>query len=470
MAIVVEFYTFSKKRNSTAFPSTGATTFNMELKEPTSALNPTLWVAARDLPVPGAAPTIYNYAHVAAFQRYYFVSDWVYNAGVWEVSLTVDPLGSWKTGIGSITCFVERSSYSFDSNIVDNLYPGKNQYQIVNIADFVNPWQNVSQTGGSYILGVITKDASVAVGATTYYICTQAQLRNFLDFLFNGSIYNASNITEMGQGLYQSFFNPFQYVVSCMWLPIDPNGFLNSVTANIKCGYWDTGVSAKLLADGGREVRYGGTIPAHPQASRGVYLNYSPFTKVTLYIPPFGRIPVDTSGLCEGNYLWCPMWVDHITGEATLRITITDVNNKQTTKVLTEMSAQIGVPVQLAQIASEYSRSSPTSFLTNVVSEGIAALLGSTVGSSFNAGCPVVYTSGANGSFINYMLAPLGVVEYTLLTNEDNTNFGRPLMQSKQINTIPGFIKAVDPPISLPITETETQMIRQYMTDGFYYE
>ena len=469
MAIQVDFYAFSKKRNSTSQPTTASIAYNCLLKEPTSALHPTILIAARDLPVATTAPTIYNYAHIGAFQRYYWVTDWVYNGGVWEISLSVDVLASWKTSIGATSCYVERSSYTYDSTLIDTLYPAKASYQKVNINDFVNPFANISRTGGSYILGVITKDTSVAIGATTYYICTQQQIRSFLDFLFNGSIYNGSNITEIGQGLYQSFFNPFQYVVSCMWLPFATNTY-GGVAANIKCGYWDTGVSALLLSDGGREVRYGGTIPAHPQSSRGTYLNYSPYTNVTLYIPPFGRIPVDTSGLCEGNYIWCPMWVDHITGQATLRINITNSSNKTTTKILSEMTGQIGVPIQLAQIASEYSKSSPVSFLTNVVAEGITSLLGESIGSSFNAGCPIVYTSGANGSFINFMLAPLGVVEYTLVANDDNSDFGKPLMQTKTISTIPGYIKAVNPHLSSPATDDEIQLITKFMEDGFYYE
>ena len=46
----------------------------------------------------------------------------------------------------------------------------------------------------------------------------------------------------------------------------------------------------------------------------------------------------------------------------------------------------------------------------------------------------------------------------------------KPLMQVKTISSIPGFIKAINPPIALPITETETQMIKEFMENGFYYE
>ena len=473
MAIAVEFYTFSKKRNSTAFPTTGAITFNMELKEPTSALNPTLWVAARDLPVPGAAPTIYNYAHVAAFQRYYFVSDWVYNAGVWEVSLTVDPLGSWKTGIGSISTYVERSSYTYDGTVMDTLYPAKTNFTITNVSGFSSPWSNVAPSGGAYILGCINYQSSNQVGAISYYACTQAQLSNVLNFLFGNSIYNSSNITEMGQGLYESFFNPFQYIVSCIWLPFPASSFGDTQT-DIKIGYWSSGIQAYMVTSLGRRTYVSCTIPDHPQAAaRGVYLNQAPYTRMTLYIPPFGNIPVDNRGLALGKYLYCPVVVDHITGEATIRVNITPDGTGGTTlsefNYLTERTSMLGVPIQLAQVMNEYSKN-PTSLLSDVLAEGILSVIGTTVGSSINCSTPKVTTSGANGSFINFMLYPGLVVEHALLVDENNSCLGRPLMQTKTISSIPGYIKAIDPPISLPITETETQMIRQYMTDGFYYE
>ena len=67
MSITVTLYTFSKRENSTAQPSTG-TDFYCVLKQPTSIINPTLEISASDI-------TGYNYAYIAAFGRYYFMKD-----------------------------------------------------------------------------------------------------------------------------------------------------------------------------------------------------------------------------------------------------------------------------------------------------------------------------------------------------------------------------------------------------------
>ena len=469
MAIAVDFYTFSKKKNSTAFPSSGATEFNMELKSPTSAINPTVWIAARDLPVPTAAPTIYNYAIIPAFQRKYFVKDWVYNAGIWEVSLMVDVLGSWKTAIGNTSCYVERSSFTSNGNIMDNLYPAKTDFDITHV-NTACAWYNVAPSGGCYILGCINYQSSNSVGAVTYYAGNQSVLNSVLNFLFGNSIYSASNITEIGQGLYSSFFNPFQYIVSCIWLPFSAETF-GSTQTDIKVGYWSTGINAIMVSNLAHKTYVTATIPDHPQkATRGKYLNHAPYTKLTLYIPPFGNIPIDTRYTEVGNYLYCPVYVDHITGEATIRVNITASSSSLAdNKFITERTAMMGVPIQLAQVMNEYTKS-PTGLLSDMLAEGILSVIGTTVGSSINCSTPTVTTSGANGSFINYIMPPGLIVEHARLVNEDNSDFGRPLMEVKTINTIPGYIKVVNPHPAISVTDDELQMISKYMEEGFFYE
>ena len=468
MAIAVNLYSFSKKQNSTKQPASGATTFNVELKDPTSALNPTILLAARDLPVATVAPTTFNYAYIAAFQRYYWVTDWVYNAGIWEISLAVDVLASWKTSIGALSCYVERSASHYNGNLMDNLYPAKTDFGITHV-NVANAWYNVAPSGGTYVLGVINYQSSNNVGAVTYYACTQANISAVLNYLFGNSIYAASNISEMGAGLYSSFFNPFQYIVSCIWFPFSDASF-GSAATDIKVGYWSTGVQATMVSNLAQKTFVTATIPDHPQIARGAYLNHTPYTKLTLYLPPFGSIPIDTRFLEIGNYLYCGCYVDHITGEATLRVNIApNSSTLQDNKFITERSAVIGVPIQLAQVMNEYSKS-PTGFLGDVLAEGIISILGQSVGSSINCSTPTVTTSGSNGSFVNFIMPAGLIVEHAKIADEDLADFGRPLMTTKTINTLSGYIKAVEPHISIPVTEAESIRIKELMEGGFFFE
>ncbi len=47
------------------------------------------------------------------------------------------------------------------------------------------------------------------------------------------------------------------------------------------------------------------TIPKHPQASRGEYLNYSPYTELYMNISPFGTIVIDTLCCKKQHYTGC---------------------------------------------------------------------------------------------------------------------------------------------------------------------
>ena len=88
--VTVEFFNFSKKKNSTKQPTTGSGTqyTSCELKEDTSILNPVIKVRVAAIPVPTVAPVnTFTYCYIAKFQRYYFISDWVYTPGIRKSTL-----------------------------------------------------------------------------------------------------------------------------------------------------------------------------------------------------------------------------------------------------------------------------------------------------------------------------------------------------------------------------------------------
>ena len=473
--MTIEFYTYSKKVNSTAVPQIGSGTSytNCVLKDETSILNPTILLTVSGMPLPTTAPVLFNYAYISKFSRYYFVNDWRYVNGVWEVALSVDYMGSWKSGIGSVSCYIERCSSTFDGNVMDTLYPTKTDFSIQSVS-VATPWYNIAPSGGMYVIGTIAYQPAGApntIGAVTYYACTKAQLIAVLEFLFGNSIYTASNITEMGQGLYQSFFNPFQYVVSCIWFPEVSSAF-GSSQATVKVGYWDTGIQAIAMDVITATHSATCTIPDHPQSSRGNYLNYAPYTKLTLYVPPFGCIPVDTRFRDIGNYLDCTIRVDHVTGEATLRVNISPTSTSHIyTNYITERTAMFGVPIQLAQVLNQYDiGGSLIGTGIGMALDAITSVIGTSVGSSINPSTPTVSTSGSNGSFLSVTNDSRLIVEHALLVDEDKNNQGRPLMDVRTISNIPGYIKAINPPVSLPVTEQETEWIKNTMESGFYYE
>lgn len=473
MAFTVEFWAFSKKENSTKQPTTGSgiAYTNVLLKDETSILNPVLKVAVSSMPVPSVAPVnTMTYCYIPKFGRYYFITDWVYNQGIWECSLAVDVLASFKTPIGATSAYIERSASAYDGNIIDKLYPANTNYSITRVA-LSAAYLGVPPSGGCYVVGVINSVANTA-GAITYYAMSQTQLANLLAYMFGNDIWTSSGITEISQGLFKSMFNPMQYIVSCMWLPIGTSS-LGNTTGTVYIGYYNTNITATLVTYLFEKGHVTGTITSHPQAaSRGSYLNYAPYTDITLYIPPFGSIPIDTAFLKKGNHLYCPYWVDHITGEATIQISLSAYDPAIDSNVCAERSAKMGVPIQIAQVMADYSHTVQTmqSGLSGGIAGIIAGALGATVQSALDAKFPQVSTSGSNGSFASNQTEAHAILRHTQIVDGDNTDFGRPLMAVRTINTLSGYVKCGEAHPAIPCLQEELSMITNYLTSGFFYE
>lgn len=471
MSVNVVMLNFSKRENSTAQPDvTGITPISCELKEDTSIINPVLIFSPGILPTPAINPIgIYNYADIPNFRRYYYIRDWVYTLGRWEAYLECDVLASYKSLIGGRTVYVERAASASNGNIIDTFYPAKTDCDITRVA-LAASWIT-APSGGCFVVGIVNYQSSNQVGAVSYYALTFSQMSSLMNFLFTNNIFTASNITEIGEGLFKSLFNPFQYIVSCMWFPFYVNSF-GSTQTDVKVGYWSTGINGTMVSSLQETTYLTGTIPNHPQISRGAYLNREPFTKLTLYVEPFGEIPIDTSYLSIGNYLYSKVIVDHITGQALLRVAISENSSTLNhTRIITERMGMIGIPIQLAQIMTDYAGTitSGLSAATGLLSGNILGAISGAM-SAVSSQMPKVSTTGSNGSWIMNVAEASLIVEHYKLVDENNAEFGRPLMTTKQINTLSGFIKCGAGDIELPGLGAEREKVMQYMINGFYYE
>ena len=170
MAFNVELMQFTKKVNSTAIPAQGRV-FQMELKDRTSIFNPTLILSYN------GNPTGWNYCKIAEFQRYYWITSWVYDGGLWYASCVIDVLATYHTEIGDANLYVLRSAAEYDGNVVDSYYPVKSEvYNTCSLT--TSPWQSdLHSTTTNYLIGVLNADTN-SVGATSYYLIGDSDFRN----------------------------------------------------------------------------------------------------------------------------------------------------------------------------------------------------------------------------------------------------------------------------------------------------
>ena len=462
------FYVFPKRTNSTKRPSSG-TDYNVELKAPCNIINPEIKIASN------ANPTGYNYCCIPTWGRYFWVKNWTYSDSLWTASLVVDALASYRDQIGSSTEYVVRSSAQYDSSISDSLYPAKATVQSVTNAFQGGFAETISE--GFFVIGFIAK-APNSIGAVTYVVMSPGNAKKLSSKLLTDVSYLSIDNTEISDSLTKILFNPYQYIVSCNYFPFaiaELTAHLPLVSS-VDVGWWSVDVPCWILGEDNNKLTKSVSvgIPKHPQAaSRGGYCNASPYTDYTIFLQPFGVIPLDASKLWGAATLSIQYMVDLFTGDSILRI-FTNTN-----QLVHETTAKLGVPIQLSNITFDVPSGG------GLLQTGIAAAFGGlqaalTGGSFSDVGNGIlnaaqatnadVASKGATGSTIAFDSVPYMVARFKILVDDNNEDHGRPLCKRVQLSTIPGFIMVDDPDIALNATAAEIDSVKSYLKNGFFYE
>ncbi len=486
--MTIKFWTFAKKNNSCAVPTTGYTSLSCDIKEGCNILAPVLILR-------NAAVTLtWNYCQIAAFNRYYFINDWKWVNGCWECYCVVDALGSWRSDIGSSTQYILRTnSLSTDYNpmITDTLYPATCD---MSLAQYYLTSAFVSSiSSGIYVVGVISGNKQDAVGAISYYAMTATEFGDLKDALLSNDnletmeiidSYGQMLITDMSKEVFKAMYNPYQYIASCMWFPFTKSSISTSPVTKIKIGWWEYNLNGDLITAQNVTLFEGPTtIHQHPQASyRGTYLNYAPYTRCTAF-GIFGTIPVDLSYFdIDDNTLIIRYIIDLITGQC--RVRIESYNSSEISPVhhnVSERDFLCGVPIQLAQIATDYLGAAVAAVDTvanttqNLLSLNVGGALSSAAHGIYNtidAAMPQLSTSGTNGSFMitNSHMQTAFVYQHFTIVDEDIDHKGRPLCETRQISSLSGYVLCADGEISIACTADEKNTIANFLTTGFYWE
>lgn len=459
--MVITFYTFSKKLNSTAIPSSG-TSFDCYLKDPSSIISPTVILDHSN-------PTSYNYAKIDEFDRYYWISNWEYNRGVWEATLSSDALASFRSSIGSTQMYALRSSVVYNGDVQDPMYAIESTPTTESITKATPYAQSLSS--GSYVVTIIGRNSS-AIGGLTHYVLSHSNFVSLLTYMFDENVNYITTDTidnavfELSPGLTKALFNPSQYIATCIWFPFDvPGGSSNS----IYFGYWNSGVSGQVLSSSAvwtdiMDFTTGG----HPQAAtRGSYLNGSPYTRLILSFPPFGTIPLPANQFISGagHTVHAYLHVDCINGQGTLELVGSNLG------VIARVSGQIGVPISLSSVTASWA----TAGVADLV-DWFADITNSDALSDFASG-PLrmlgadVSTSGSQGGFGAFSQSPTLTALYYGIVDENNEDVGRPAMQKVTPSTTgTGYYRIAHADVKAPATSQELSAIKRTLEGGFFYE
>lgn len=487
--ITIQFLSgFSKRENSTKrFSGTVDMSLQGILKEPCSIMNPVIQIERLENDI---NPCIYTYATISSFRRMYFVDDWVWVNGLWEVHLREDVLGTWKEAIGQQTEYVLRtdSTENFNGDITDTTYPATTDCE--SIMTFANSAFTSDILSGCYIVGIISGGQTDAVGAITYFAMSSSEFGALKDMLFSDDnmqimgIINASGqqiIQDLSQEVLKTLYNPYQYIASCLWFPFPKEAIHNKTDVSaLKIGWWGYPLSGSRLYAQTLEFAERMGMHTHPQSeTRGSYLNYSPYSIRTL-IGRFGTIALNSSLYKMDDDIGISYYVDLITGQCRMTVRREYTESQELISDITaERHFLLGVPIQIAQVGTDYLGTAVSAINTvhqtvsGAFSGGITGAIAGGASGIYNtlqSAMPQVETGGTNGSF----LAPAtwtGLLEqFYKIVDEDIEHKGRPLCELRQINTLSGFILCADGELDLNCLDNERAEINRYLTTGFFWE
>ena len=465
MGFTVRLFTLSKRDNSTKRPTGNGTVYSCIIKSGSGILHPTISLDLGKV----NDPSQYNYAYIPDFDRYYFIEEWYFERALWTASLKVDVLATYKTEIGNSHLYVMRCASEHNGNIIDTLYPAKSGCSYA-YDTITNPWwDNIS-----YIVGVVSRAGNM--GSLAYYGMTGTAIHTMCQNLLDDCVTedNGFSWDDCSQALQLSLVDPMQYVKSCMALPVSISEISNIGSASSVYAFnWNTGATGyKIALAPYINKSFTFNIQKHPDtSSRGNYVNSDPFTKITLTLPPFGTIVIDTSVTCNASTLTAQIRIDPITGKAILTISCNSI-------VLNRVESQLGVPISLSSVTRDYvgTASSALGSISGVVggalSGDVAGAIGSLsgIGNAVKSAMPRASTIGTTGGFASAMGTFRLDHQFFRPIADDNTHNGRPLCAMRTLNTLSGYIIIQDGDVAINGTSAEDAQVRQYLETGFYYE
>lgn len=496
----IKIGTASKEINSTKRP-TGLTTIAVEIKEPSSITAPVLRIQD------GVWDPAYNYCYIAKWSRYYFLHDAVITpGGIWEVQCAVDVLASWKTYIQSATAYVRRSASDYSLFIPDSTWTHTSTPTVSHKAldTFTTPFDS-SGCFALFTASSKTPASTDAVPAMSVYLLDAENMGNLVQYMFSTDFYEAvtSGVDTTSAALAQTFFNPFQYIIKCMWLPF-PTSFIWGAASAISFGWWtcDTDIATgKKVAFHSYDIEF--------EFTYGSYTSWtdraSEWSSYMLYFPGFGEIPLNPT--YAGRTIEGHIYFDFATGNASMFLFSSDGDLIQTARGRLAADVQlsslyedlvqdvssisgliktgIGVAGGIGATISEKSREGMSRFgalgplgaaaglVSGIVELGSGGGLAEKLVNGVQAGLqPSVTTIGTAGdrTTLESQLTPIITsVKYSRLC-DDHETLGGMCCETMSLSGLSGYTEIVNPEINAPATSSEISAINSFLSGGFYLE
>ncbi len=291
----------------------------------------------------------FNYCYIPSLGRYYFITDEVTNTNqLWTIPLKVDTLMSHYDTIILQNAFVSRNEHEYNYSIKDGRIPF--DYEI-NVTE-TTPTNLSDKTITSFDTTLLNPDESynyVIDVVTNYNIYARANIAppsnilptiNYLafprgfDYIY---ITNDTSISVINQKLLADD-SLYSYIKSIVIFPFP---ILKTVTGGTNTLH----IGSKTITDDSIHVfsentgsNYFNVAYFSLEKNYNDFRDYSPYTKIELYIPFLGWVNLDVNN-CYGIIL-VTYNVNFNDGSAQVLVT-----NETTSKLLYQSTCQLGVKI-----------------------------------------------------------------------------------------------------------------------------
>lgn len=442
----VTFYSFTKKKNSTAVPSNG-TTIDVVLKERTSILNPTFVVKNNNA---------LNWNYCFFNGRYYFLSNVTSRtSNIWEMSFTVDVLATYKNEIVNSECYTLRASNG-NKFIVDTLSVPIEMSTVETLST-----EAMFDYAGTFILGVANFQAPLTGQGITLYQVSTSQIRSILHEMYKTSWQE----TKLSEALLRDILDPWQFICSLSWCA---GAYTNTTPALIAVGYTTTEVTGKPFLD--NSITFNKTLKTNSDFTS--FRDFEPYSEYYFNAGIGGKVQVPAKVLEKNKDISINGEIDINTCTATFDVFCGDYE-------IGVFQIPCGGQIPLAKSNSP----GVLGAITSAIGAGLSVIGNNVTGAiqnSINAmgsiagGSTVSVRGGTNTT--SY---PQGAFTFTVekLKHEVSENsenhaniYGVPSCKIKRISDCGHFVMTDNASINISGTEEEKENVNSMLNGGVYIE
>lgn len=482
--INVNFYTISKRHNSSLLPPNSSGTYTCSFKDSVNCITPVLLLNySGDFP--------YNYCSFTfcGKNRYYFINN-VTSArnDLWEISCEIDTLATYRDSIIGSTAYVMYATNNYSPGLIDKRIPVI--YNASKSTSSVQIFSNFYNASGYFIVTCVGENGGVdawRLDGNSFHDLLDA-IQDYQeqfdveypsnpepsgDALQDIANYIMSFFTDALPALWQTVSNFFKQLTSfssatecirsCFWVPF---AVTSLSTGEITLGGYHTGVTANRVADNiSAEI---GTINIPWQGSG--WTNSSYCQELTMYLPFVGTVTLPISALVGYNSLTIRQCLSNKTGDIAFQVLAGDM-----TIGTYGGNASISVPIGSSNISPMAIANSLAAGVAAVESPSVTGALGGALAMVRNMFTPVTQSVGGISSAAGaglQMEATITSVYYAIVEGAIASAAVRGCPAFKTM-TIPnsGYVQTSDYKISVSgMLDAERDILQSLMDGGVYIE